>query len=411
MTRTLLISSFTPHPARFGGAIRLRMLVDILASTSELTLVAYCDEPVEPATIEYLERVCEHHRLLGPSPGDQPGKWKLQLRGLLDGRTYQYWAHHSVAMQDAIDETLATTVFDQVFVVMSQMACFDLSAIDRTRTTTVLDEHNVEADLLARRAAVQTNAVRRWALALEARRFRQIEIDTCRRFDLVTVVSDVDRDALRSRAPDLVVETVPNAVDVAEFTPPGPDAGPRSPREVVFVGACHVDANRDGIRWYLDEIHPLVRASRSDVHLTIVGGGPTSDVLTAAARQGAEVAGFVDEVAPYLHRASVSVVPLRVGGGTRIKILEALSRELPVVTTTVGAEGIDAVDGVHVLMADTPEAFAAAVVRLLDDPALAGRLAAAGRELVQRRYDWRGVSDRLTGALEAAARRSGRTDR
>jgi glycosyltransferase involved in cell wall biosynthesis len=179
---------------------------------------------------------------------------------------------------------------------------------------------------------------------------------------------------------------VPNAVDVEHFRPdpvlPRPDG-----RTVVFFGTLAYFPNQDGMLWFLREIWPLLERSHPQARLKVIGPNPTADVL---ARRGPrlEVTGLVDDLRPHLAEAAVAIVPLRVGGGTRLKILEAMAMGKAVVSTTLGAEGIAHRPGENILLADSPADFAAAVGRVLDDPSLAARLGAAGRDLVASTYSW-----------------------
>jgi glycosyltransferase involved in cell wall biosynthesis len=202
-------------------------------------------------------------------------------------------------------------------------------------------------------------------------------------------VSAVDRNRLAAIAPRARITAIPTGVDVAYFKP-GTQAEDRS--HVVFTGAMDWYPNEDGILHFIDAVLPLVRRRVPDTKVTVVGRNPTERVRAAATRAGVHVTGTVDDVRPYIARGAVYVVPLRVGGGTRLKIFEALAMAKAVVSTRIGAEGLPLVHGEHFLEADGASAFAAAVVGLLRDPAHRQTLGAAGRRLVETQYGWATVA-------------------
>ena len=236
----------------------------------------------------------------------------------------------------------------------------------------------------------------------EARKFRREELALLRRAALTMTTSERDRDVLQRAAPGLPVAVITNGVDTDWFAPP-PDQPPRRPRRVVFVGATHYFPNEDGVLYYMHEIHDRVRTALPDVETAIVGGVP-APVLQAMASDKVLVTGFVKDVRPYLWEASVFIVPLRMGGGTRFKVVEAMAAGVPVVSTRLGAEGIPLTQGREALLADEPAEFADAVVRLLTDAPLARRLAAAGSDFVRARFDWRVIGDRIEEAWHGLAR-------
>jgi glycosyltransferase involved in cell wall biosynthesis len=211
----------------------------------------------------------------------------------------------------------------------------------------------------------------------------------------VLTTSEHDRRTLRELVPGLHASVVPNGVDIDAFSPrPADDSGPPM---AVFVGKMDYRPNFEGVQWFCEEILPCIRAEVPDFEFTIVGADPPRAVRSLAGLPGVEVTGFVDDARPYVLRATVVVVPLRAGSGTRLKLLEAFAAGRATVSTTLGREGIDAEDERHLLTADEPEDFARQVVRLLGDPGLRRGLARHARDLVEERYSWSSVSARLEG--------------
>jgi sugar transferase (PEP-CTERM/EpsH1 system associated) len=254
-----------------------------------------------------------------------------------------------------------------------------------SRVPVVLFEHNVEHVIWKRLAEVERRPWRRLLLGIESGKMRRYEARACARADLTVAVSEEDRALLARTAPEARVDAVPTGVDTSYFQP---DGHHESPAGLVFTGSMDWYPNEEGLLHFLEEVLPLVRREVPEAALTVVGRAPSPRLREAAARAGARVTGRVEDVRPYMADAAVYVVPLRVGGGTRLKIFEALAMAKAVVSTTVGAEGLPLVPGRHFLAADAPAAFADAVVALLRDPARRRALGAAGRRLVEKRYSW-----------------------
>jgi glycosyltransferase involved in cell wall biosynthesis len=262
-------------------------------------------------------------------------------------------------------------------------------SVPADRGPVVLFAHNVEHLIWQRLAEVETRPWRRATLRLEARRLRRWEGEACARVTVTAAVSDLDRARLQALAPEARLRVVPTGVDTVYFAPNG---AARVPGRLVFVGSMDWHPNEDAVLHFLAATLPRIRRARRDVSVVVVGRNPRPALRAAATAAGVTVTGTVDDVRPWLAEADVCVVPLRVGGGTRLKIFEALAMGLPVVSTAVGAEGLPLVRDRHFVEADAPEAFATAVLALLREPARARALGEAGRRLVTARYSWGAVA-------------------
>ncbi|HET6315717.1 MAG TPA: glycosyltransferase family 4 protein, partial [Chloroflexota bacterium] len=257
----------------------------------------------------------------------------------------------------------------------------------------LLDAHNAVWTIIAR-AQQTASPLLKPLLAREARLLKRYEGALCRQMDAVLAVSEVDRQSLiAAGACPEKVHVIPIAVDCEALQPLARDERDDRSKHVITLGTLFYPPNADGVRWFLREVFPLIQKARADFQLSVVGPRPPADIVQFGARHAPSVTvtGYVPDLLPYLARAAVMVVPVRAASGMRVRILEALARGMPVVSTTMGVEGIDAAHGEHLLVADEPEAFAQAVVRLLDDPPLRKRLARNGRRLAEQRYDWRVV--------------------
>jgi glycosyltransferase involved in cell wall biosynthesis len=286
------------------------------------------------------------------------------------------------------------------------MTCLRL----HTDAPVVLDEHNIEYELLGRMHAGERSALRRAHHRVEERKVRHYERGWWGRAAGVGVPSHREELIVRREAPGTPTAVVPNSVDVEYFAPANdePEDG-----QIVFTGLLTYRPNLDAARHLVDDILPLIRRRHPGAMLTIVGGGREPD-LDELGRPGVTVTGWVTDVRPYVRRASVVVAPLRIGSGTRLKVVEGLAMAKPMVSTTIGCEGIDVNAGEHLLVADAPDDFADAVALLLRDRALGQRLGAAGHRLARDHYSWDGAAEKLAALYDrltpAHAKRGGRSN-
>lgn len=258
-------------------------------------------------------------------------------------------------------------------------------------------DHNVEHIIWKRLSQVETRPWRRTLLEVEWRKMRWAEARACARATLTIAVSELDRELLAANAPGATIRSIPTGVDTAFFVPNGWREAPAS---LVFVGSMDWYPNEDAILSFIQAILPGIRWHVPEASLTVVGRNPSLRLRAAAADAGVRVTGTVPDVRPYLSEAAVVVVPLRVGGGTRLKIFEALAMGKAVVATGVGAEGLPLVAGTHYLRGDGPDDFARAVVSLLKDPDRRKALGAVGRRLVEERFAWPQVAGEFAARCE-----------
>jgi glycosyltransferase involved in cell wall biosynthesis len=384
--KILFVTPFLPSPPRFGGQRRLDGLMRSLAKQHDVSLISFTatDEFTQmslEATRGYCKEVITFPDL---EFVDRKDKRLLQARSLLSAHSFE---HLLVARRREFLERLQQLVnsqkFDIVQVEFVQMAAlkFELAAGRKFRT--VLDEHNIEFDIVKRTASAEVGSARRLYSAIDWRKLRREEVDAWRWFDGVSVTSERDAAMLSELSPSTQVSVVPNGVDIELFRPATgePDAD-----SLLFFGAMNYYPNQDGLSYFVEQIFPLILAKRPSTKLWVVG--PAPDSVKRLQGPNIEVTGFVDAVEPYLDRATAAIVPLRLGGGTRLKIVEAMSKAKPIISTRVGAEGIDVVNGQSALLADDPQGFAAHVESVLADRALAKRLGAAARTLAEERYSW-----------------------
>lgn len=390
--RVLVVSPYLPYPPTWGAAMRVYQLVRHLALGADVTLLCYVgsDDRVRPE----LAAVCEQVLTVPRAPFEGWRRRGAQARSLLLGRSFHGEQLVGDELQTALDQALTAGRHDVVQL--------EGSPLSRLRVPpgvpVVLDEHNVESEVLDRMAHGERTRLRRAYNRAEARAYRRLEDDAWSSVAACLATSERDAATVRQRVANVPVQVVPNGVDPEYFAPA--TAPVRAERySLVFTGLLSYRPNLDGVRWFVDEVLPLVRRRRPGAVLRVVGAG-TPDELAQAAGPGVEVVGRAPDLRPYLAGAACVVAPIRMGGGTRLKVLEALSMARPLVSTTVGCEGIDVRDGTHLRVADDPQRFADAVCDVLDQPAEAGRMGEAGRRLVSAEYSWASSGDRLRALLE-----------
>ncbi|HET7077607.1 MAG TPA: glycosyltransferase [Chloroflexia bacterium] len=412
--RILWLCSYAPYPPDFGGARRTYNLLAQAARAGhsiDLLALATGDPAQDAATVDALRALCAHVELVrdpwalpaalgAADPAAVARKRRGQLQSLLSRRSYQFYSHYSARLQAALDRRAAAVQYDLVQVEFSQMAYYRLPV----GVPAVLDLHNVEYEVLGRVAAGGGAPLRRLYNWAEYRKFRRAEPQLWRRFATLLVTSERDGVLVRQHLPGARPVVVPNGVDTAFFHPAPPGAGPEpgADPQIVFTGMMAYYPNHDGALYFADAIWPAIRQALPAARWLIVGVAPPPEVRALDGTAGITVTGRVDDVRPYVWRSGASVVPLRMGGGTRLKIVEALAMGQAVVSTAVGCEGIAVAPGRNLVVADDPAAFAAAVVDLLRDPARAAAIGAAGRALADRAYSWPVVVRPMLEAWAAA---------
>lgn len=402
--RILWLKTELLHPIDKGGRIRSYQMLRELARQHEITYLTLDDGTAAP---DARERAAEYCQVLERIPFRTTRKdsgrlyWDLLLN-LPTRLPYAVAKYASAAMRQRVIELARPDRYDVLvcdFLFPSQNVPSGLPV------PTILFQHNVEAAIWRRHADVATHPLKRAYFAEQWRRMRNFERAECRRFDHVVAVSDQDRDAMREEYGLASVSSVPTGVDTDFFTPSG---APRNPREIGFVGSLEWMPNEDAVEFFTSAVLPRIRAVLPDVIFTVVGRHPTARLQALAQAEPAlKLVGGVPDVRPYMDRVGAFVVPIRIGGGTRLKIYEALAMEAPTVTTTVGAEGLPVEPDRHLLMADDPAAFADAVIRLLTHPAEAGALARQGAAYVRERFGWSSVAAEFAAICERASRRAG----
>ena len=393
--KVLFLSTWFPYPPDNGSKLRAYHLLRALGNRHEVTLLSFTFDTARPEKADALQAICRSVQVVALDP------FAVNRAGALATfLSMRPMASRPIpAMSQLVAAEWQRRTYDAVIASTEMMADYALMA--PPGAANVLEEHNSLTRWMAERYREQRNPLQRARCWASWQKRRWYESHTYPRFDLVTMVSQEDLLATVELAQGggPRVEIVPNGVD-CDHNRPGL-AQPR-PDSLVYNGALTYSANYDAMRWFLAHVFPRVKQAVPGVTLAITGSTAGVDTAGLALDDTVTLTGYVDDIRCPVAEASACVVPILQGGGTRLKILEAMALGTPVVSTSKGAEGLDVTPGHDILIADEPTEFANQVTRLLSDAALRDKVAFNARHLVEQRYDWQQIGRRFVGLVEAA---------
>ena len=408
--KVLLLTQVLPYPPDSGPKVKTWNVLKYLARQHEVTLVSFVRGD-QSDDVRQLEKYCRAVYTVPMERGALRDGLAM-ARSLLTGQPWMMVRDDRAAMRQLVDRLAAEEHFDVAHADQLNMAQY-AARVPGARK--ILDAHNALWLLYKRLWETMRPGPQKWLLGRDWRLLKQYEGRVCRAFDAVLAVSQEDKTALEEAMgwPPLAPPQSREKCSLSRWHFDGEGWGwgsktsPSSPSplirtrlrpwnadpeadHILHIGTMYWPPNIDGVRWFIHQVYPHIRAQRPDVHFDVVGARPPQDLVSLGGNgSGVNVTGYVADATPYLEQAGVMVVPVRAGGGMRVKILNALAQGLPMVSTTIGCEGIAVQDGRHLLIADTPEEFAQATLRLLNDKSLADELGRNGRQLVQSTYDYR----------------------
>lgn len=364
-----------PYPTTKGDKLRVYQAIKHLARDHQITLVAATDEPIGEADVAAVSRFC-HRVEIVPVPRLQ-SLTSVALRAPFSALPLQTHFYDSATLRERLAAVLADDRFDVIHASLIRILPYVWDVRDVPVVVDLMDAFSRSIALRKRTASPML----RWAYEIEERRVAAYERAACERFPLLFVCAEVDRLALRARNVS-VIRTCAD-LDAFEYRRDG-----REDDLVVMTGNMGYQPNVDAVNWFVKKVWPLVRVARPRLRFRIVGLRPARAIRALAGTNGIEVTGAVRDVAAELQRATLSVCPMRVGSGMQIKVLESMATGTPMVATSFGNEGIEALPGVELEIADDPQAFAGAVLGLLSDPVKRGKLAAAARITSETNFTW-----------------------
>ncbi len=404
--KVLWLSQNLPFPPKTGVLQRNYNLIRECSRFAEVHLVAIVKQDILPGFDEALAARELRALCATVTPVHLPIEtskatflWTV-AKSLFTTRPFTANWTDAPSLRKAISDAASRGPYDMVFFDAISLAPFrEMLA----HWPTALNHHNIESHLLERRVAYETSAARRFYLSQESRKLRAYEAAVAGRFDTNLVVSALDGERLRGICPGASTHVLANGVDTEYFSRRTPVTETER-GHLIMVSGMNWFPNRDAVLLMANNVWPVLTQALPDARLTIVGASPPQAILDLAARdRRVTVTGFVDDVRPYMERAQVYLCPMRDGGGTRLKILDALSMGVPIVATQMALEGIDVTPEADVLVANEPQEFVDQIVRLVSDSALCARLSENGRRFVDAHFAWPVIREHMEAAFLAAA--------
>lgn len=398
--KILWLKSELLHPVDKGGKIRTYQMLKHLKKQHDITYLSLVSHSEPNESFELASQYCNRLVSVPWSESERHSArfYRDLAFNLFSPFPFAIEKYRSVEMQRAIEREITENDFD---VVVCDFLVPSINLPLECPIATVLFQHNVESLIWQRHYQTQTSKIKKAFFHSQWQKMLHYEATTCRRFDAVAAVSVADRDMMREQFGLSEVYDVPTGVDIDYFTPQGSE---RDPFNLVFTGSMDWMPNEDAIIYFVEEILPRISHSIPGVTLTVVGRNPSKRLQSlASANRQILVTGRVSDVRPYIDRASAYIVPIRVGGGTRLKIYEAMAIGKPVISTTIGAEGLPVRDGEELLIADSAQDFAQAVIRSLTDEAFAAAISEQAQHTVCEQFGWNRAADALAKICEIAA--------
>jgi glycosyltransferase involved in cell wall biosynthesis len=395
MMHILFLSTWFPYPPDNGSKIRVYHLLQALGQRHDVTLLAFSFGTADPDHAEALIPYCQRVQVVYADP-HRPSRLAWMLR---------FFSRNPVAtqpipeMRRLVHKTLHKQTFDVVIASTKGMASYALQVA--RPAVRVLEEHNSGARQMEERYRIQTSLVSKVRCWISWQKTRHFEQCIFQDFDLITMVSELDKKSTQDLLLDkqTPVEVIPNGVDCTHNRPGLAEVRPNT---LIYTGALTFSANYDAMQWFLADIYPHIKRQVPDVTLTITGSTQGVDLSNLRLDDSVHLTGYVEDVRPFVAQSAVCIVPLRQGGGTRLKILEAMALGTPVVATSKGAEGALVETGEHLLIANFAEDFAVQTVCLLQNTTLQHSLSDQARQLVEHDYDWASIRSAFTTLVENA---------
>ncbi len=384
--KILHLMPYSPVPPNFGGALRTYNILKNIVPHHDVTLALFGDKSDEDKLRKEFNGLIRSIHTV-PEPWQRKHYRLGQFYSTLHTHSFFHMLAVNSKMQSLLDRLLSNDSFDIVQTEFSHLGSYNL----KTDAVKIIDAHNIEYDNFRRMWLNDHRPIRKFHYFLEYKKLLNEEINGCSKQDALFLTSERDKKLFDKDIPGVPKFVIPNGVDSTYFSP---GENQPEPFTMVFTGMMAYVPNYDGILYFLDEIFPLVQKKVPNAKVYIVGNRPPKQ-LSDRATENIIITGFVEDVRPFIRRASIYIVPLRMGGGTRLKIAEALSMKIPIVTTSIGCEGIDIASGESAIIADDPVSFADEIVSLFHDDAKRKKLINNGYELMKSKYEWSVIGKKI----------------
>lgn len=383
--KILFVSPTFPYPLDTGAALRIYNIIRNLSRDNEILLASIADRKIGDSDISEMKKYCSGVFLAGIKKYPKLLQLPKVLGRFMGGRPFMVKYAESEELRNLLNNTSIVRDLDIIQFEHSYMAC-NVRYIDRnSKAKKVLSFHNIACAQYYRMYKVEKSISQKIKHLFEWFPMLKWEPDIAARFDASVVVSEMDKHLLQFLNPLLDISVISNGVDTKSIVPRPLDVRRKN---LLFVGSMDYGPNEDAVRYFYSEVFPLVKKEVPEITLTVGGRNPSSGLHELSENPEIFFTGYVDDIIPLYEKAMLSIVPLRSGGGTRLKILEAMATGTPVVSTPVGCEGLDVKDGENIMIADNAPEFAKKIVALMSDAELWMDVSRQGRKLVEEKYDW-----------------------
>lgn len=398
--RILYIARNFPFPPNRGERIRDYYFLRYLAEKHSVTLAARLYNEHDRQNVEQAKEFCDRiiTRYIPKTKNIIEAFYRIS-RPLLSGAPLITGTMCFPQLGRAIYKELIIRDYDVVQIEHTPLSYYLRFIPSNYSGIKVIDLHNIETLRLERLLNITNNKLNKAFLAIDIRRIRAYETFKLKEYDHIFTVSDLEKTIIKKWLPDKPVTTLPNQIDSLGIDERKEINNAGRGNELLFVGSMKYAANEDAMIWFIKDILPLLKKRIPDIHLTIVGHDPSARLKTLASNY-VEITGTVSSVKPYYKKAAIVIVPLRAGGGSRLKILEAMNYGVPVISTSIGAEGLDVRPGIDIFVADDPITIVEAIYDLLKNPYKRNSIAASAQQRVRSIYDWRVIGEALCHALQ-----------
>lgn len=404
----LFLSQIVPYPPHGGVLQRGYNLIREIHKYNSVHLLAFVhpdvlkkEEEIEAARVELLKYCTRVYFFDLWVKKSNLSKYSGLLMGLFSPVPFSVLAHRSNKFSQKVIQLTEEKAFDLIHYDTISLCQFQPS---RGNISRVLTHHNIESKLMERRANFEKNHLIRYYLSLQARRIRKYEAQESGRYDVNIVMSQTDGEELKQINPKAALAVVPNGVDTNYFLPEKENNIPA----LIYTGGMNMFANRDAVLYFLKEIWPAIKAQEPTVKFYAIGQDPPSELIKIGMNdRQVVIPGYVEDIRPFVVGASVYVVPLRVGGGTRLKVLDALAMGKAIVSTSIGCEGLEVTNGQDIMIADNPVDFAEKTISLLRNKEKRTALGKAARALAELKYGWEAIGQVLQEVYQKSAAKRG----
>lgn len=407
--KVLWLSHLVPYPPKGGVLQRSYNLINELAKYADVHLVAFVqkslintfyedfDEGLKDCHQELL-KICDEVAFVNiPQEQIANGMMKTALKSLFSSYPYTVNWLISEEFEAQFQQQITTHSFDAIHVDTISLAYYTRSITD---IPLILDHHNVESNMMYRRSGLESKRLKKWYFRQEAEKLERFEQQFCPQFDMNITCSTLDSERLLDVVPGITVDDIPNGVDTSYFKQQ--DKNQTEPRTMIFAGRLNAYTNRKAVLYFIDEIWPLLKQNIPDLKFYVVGSNPPESIQDID--PDIIVTGFVDDVRPYLEQADIYVCPITDGGGTKLKVLDALAMGKPIVGNIEAFEGIDIEHGVNAYVANSAEEYLSAIQRLIDDDTLKQTISLNACQLARDKYDYVSIGKKLFHCIESIAK-------